>query len=83
MLYSMAPVTFLIINHILNFENFKKHGLKPGKQDLKYRMPILYNYFILAANIYFFVDATWGIMISLRFFRSYTRLRSFISCLCY
>ena len=62
MLYSIAPVTFLIINHILNLDKFKKYGLKPGKQDLKNSVPILYNYFILTANIYFFVDATWGIM---------------------
>lgn len=62
MLYSMAPASLLVINLIINWESLRKYGFRINKDDEKNRVPVRYNYFILAATIYIFVDAVWGIM---------------------
>jgi len=62
MLYSMAPASLLVINLIINWESLRKYGFRINKDGEKNRVPVLYNYFILAASIYLFVDAVWGIM---------------------
>ncbi len=62
MLYSMTPASLLVINLIINWESLRKYGFRINKDDEKNRVPVLYNYFILAASIYLFVDAAWGIM---------------------
>ena len=62
MLYSMAPASLLVINLIINWESLRKYGFRINKDDEKNSVPVRYNYFILAATIYIFVDAAWGIM---------------------
>ena len=62
MLYSMVPALLLIINLILNWESLKKYGLNENKQDKKNRVPVRYNYFILASACYFIVDMSWGLL---------------------
>lgn len=62
MLYSMAPASLLVINLIINWESLRKYGFRINKDDEKNSVPVRYNYFILAAAIYVFVDAAWGIM---------------------
>ena len=57
MLYSMAPASLLVINLIINWESLRKYGFRINKDGEKNRVPVLYNYFILAASIYLFVDA--------------------------
>ncbi len=62
MLYSMVPVSLLIINLILNGESLIKYGLRAGKQGTN-RVSVRYNYFILASNCYFIVDMFWGVVL--------------------
>jgi len=62
MLYSMVPASMLIINLILNWQSLRKYGFREKTQNQGKAVPIRYNYFILAANCYFFVDMTWGIL---------------------
>ena len=62
MLYLMVPASLLIINLIINWDYLRKYGFRINDHDKNTRVPVRYNYFIMAANIYFFVDATWGIM---------------------
>lgn len=61
MLYSIIPATFLVINSILNWELFKNYGLIIKKQKKQNHTHIYYNRFLLAANLYFIVDMTWGL----------------------
>lgn len=58
----MVPASMLIINLILNWQSFKKYGFREKKQDEGKVVAVRYNYFILAANCYFFVDMAWGIL---------------------
>ena len=62
MLYSMVPASMLIINLILNWQSLRKYGFREKTQNQGKAVPLRYNYFILAANFYFFVDMTWGIL---------------------
>lgn len=62
MLYSMVPASMLIINLILNWQSLRKYGFREKTQNQGKAVPLRYNYFILAANCYFFVDMTWGIL---------------------
>ena len=62
MLYSMVPASLLIINLILNLESFRKYGFSLKNKDENKRVAVRYNYFILTACIYLFVDMSWGIM---------------------
>ena len=58
----MVPASLLIINLIINWDYLRKYGFRINDQDKNTRVPVRYNYFIMAANIYFFVDMSWGIM---------------------
>ncbi len=62
MLYSMVPASLLIINLIINWDYLRKYGFRINDQDKNTRVHVRYNYFIMAANIYLFVDMSWGIM---------------------
>ncbi len=54
MQYAMVPAAMLVINLILNLQSLKNYGFREKKQDGKKRVPVRYNYFILAASCYFF-----------------------------
>lgn len=62
MLYSMVPATMLVLNIVLNWDLLRKYGFHIRKRDGWKLVPVRYNYFILAANGYFIVDMTWGIL---------------------
>ena len=62
MLYSLIPAAMLIISLILNWESIRDYGFYAKKQDEKRRVPVRYNYFILASCCYFFVDMSWGLL---------------------
>ncbi len=61
MLYSMVPLTVLIICLILNWESLRNYGffIKNQENNLVH---VRYNCFILTAIIYFIVDLSWGLM---------------------
>jgi diguanylate cyclase (GGDEF)-like protein len=62
MLYSYVPALTLILNLILNWELLGKYGVYAKKQDLEKQLHVSYNWFLLAANCYFIVDMTWGVL---------------------
>ena len=62
MIYSLVPVSVLIISLIINWELFRKYGFRADKQDKKKWMYVRYNYFILSACGYVVVDMLWGLL---------------------
>ncbi len=62
MLYSIVPALVLIINLLLNRESLVKYGFRKAGRDDKKRVPIRYNYFVLASSCYFIVDMFWGLL---------------------
>ena len=62
MLYAAVPALTLILNFILNWELFKKEGFTAEHTDIVKQVPIRYNYFLIAANCYFLVDISWGLL---------------------
>ncbi|MBP5554336.1 MAG: diguanylate cyclase [Lachnospiraceae bacterium] len=62
MIYSLVPASVLIINLIINWESLRKYGFSEKNLDVKKRIPVRYNHFILAATLYFIVDMTWGLL---------------------
>lgn len=62
MLYSVLPALSLILNIMLNRDTLILVGSRKSVSDRKKKADIRYSYFLLAANCYFFVDGTWGIM---------------------
>ena len=62
MIYSLVPASVLIINLIINWESLRKYGFIEKNLDVKKRIPVRYNHFVLAATLYFIVDMTWGLL---------------------
>lgn len=62
MLYSVLPALSIILNLILSREAFKSLRSGKEKNDRKHKADTRYAWFLLAANCYFFVDGSWGIM---------------------
>lgn len=62
MIYAMVPAIVLIINLIINWELLTKYGFRLDKHDMKKRIHVYYNYFIISACGYFIVDMTWGLL---------------------
>ncbi len=49
MIYAMVPAIVLIINLIINWELLTKYGFRLDKHDMKKRIHVYNNYFIISA----------------------------------
>ncbi len=58
----MVPTSLLIIDLILNGEALRNYGFREKGKNERELVPVRFNYFILAANCYFIVDAAWGLL---------------------
>ena len=64
--YSIISILALILNLILNRGTFKLKELRSGSKKDEHQVVIQYGRFLVAANCYFVLDATWGILYAYR-----------------
>ena len=62
MLYSVTPVTMLVIILVLNWNLFRDYGLYAKREDGRKNVLVRYNWFLLSACGYQLVDALWGLL---------------------
>ena len=62
MSYSIISLLAIILNLIINREEFRYYRIHSGEHKSEQRTAIRYRHFLLAANCYFIVDIAWGLL---------------------